>query len=103
MNASVTQGERIKWQNGQPFVATEHDCKLRRSCGKPGEFFRCFSCGRKFVVGDTVRWVFTNDTPGARGNPFVCATCDRPREELIAEILRRRGESNWWFLPRERA
>lgn len=90
------------WTSGEPFVATKADCKLRWSCGKPGEHFRCAFCGHKFQPGDTVRWQYTNDTPGTGGNPFVCVTCDAPRDVLIAEILKRRAElaaeRNWWFI-----
>ena len=92
------------WTNGKPFVADEDDTKLRWSCGKPGEFFRCALCGHKFAAGDTVRWQPTNDVPGAGGNPFVCQTCDTGRDGIIAEILKRRSELNggrwWWFLPK---
>lgn len=80
------------WTNGEPFVATAGDCKLRWGAGKSGENFYCAFCGQKFSPGDTVRWVYTNDTPGAGGNPFVCSPCDAPREALIAEILKRRAE-----------
>ena len=90
------------WINGLPFVATAADCKLRWGLGKAGECFRCAFCGRSFEAGDTVRWVFTNDTRGAGGNPFVCQSCDAPREALIAEILKRRAELKqgrwWWFV-----
>lgn len=74
----------MSFTDGKPFIATEKDTKLRWSGGKPGEFFRCGFCGVKFQAGDTVRWVFTNDTPGAGGNPFVCEKCDAPRDELLA-------------------
>lgn len=91
-----------KWTNGKPFVATHEHCHVTRwSCGKPGERFRCGLCGHKFVPGDTVRWQYTNDTPGAGGNPFVCQTCDSGRDANIAEILKRRAELKadrwWWF------
>ncbi|MDB6104090.1 MAG: hypothetical protein JWO52_4089 [Gammaproteobacteria bacterium] len=99
MSADPTPAEiDNKWTSGKPFVATERHCKLRWGCGKPGELFRCFSCGHKFVPGDVVRWVFTNDIPGAGGNPFVCASCDAPNEQLAADIIARRNANrNWWF------
>lgn len=88
----------VKWTSGEPFVATEDHCKTRWCARKPGEMFRCFKCGHKFTPGETVRWVFTNNIPGAGGNPFVCADCDAPNEELAAYIIdRRRDERNWWF------
>lgn len=90
------------WTNGKPFVAEDWHIKADWNCGKPGEHFRCALCGYKFAVGDTVRWQFTNDAPGAGGDPFVCVVCDRGREAIIEEIKRRRAELKtgrwWWFL-----
>lgn len=95
---AVTKG----WTSGEPFVVTERDLRLRWNCGKPGEYLRCAFCGHKFQPGDIARWVYTNDAKGAGGNPFVCQTCDGPREALIAEILKRRAELQegrwWWFV-----
>jgi hypothetical protein len=93
---------RETWTNGKPFTATHEHCHVMRwSCGKPGEKFRCALCGHKFVPGETVRWQYTNDTPGAGGNPFVCQSCDGGREAIIAAIITRREEliapRNWWF------
>jgi hypothetical protein len=94
----------MTWTDGKPFIAHAIDLKTRWNSGKPGEYFRCGLCGYKFAVGDTVRWQFTNDTPGAGGNPFVCKCCDGGREANIAAILKRRfelgAERNWWFLPK---
>lgn len=91
-----------RFTDGKPWQASAKDCAARWSCGKPGEFFRCALCGHKFVEGDTVRWQYTNDTPGAGGNPLVCAKCDVGRDGIIAEILRRRSElekGEWaWFI-----
>jgi len=96
----------MTWTDGKPFVATPEHLAMRWNCQGAGEAFRCALCGHKFVVGDQVRWQFTNDTQGAGGNPFVCQTCDTGREAIIAEILRRRAELKtgkwWWFLPREK-
>lgn len=95
------------WTNGRPFLATSEHCKFRWNCGKPGEGFRCALCGHKFIMGDTVRWQFTNDTPGAAGNPFVCKECDTGRDGIINEIIKRRSELKegrfWWFLQKDRA
>jgi hypothetical protein len=86
-----------RWTCGLPFVATEADCNVTRwSCAGPGERFRCFKCGHKFVPGDTVRWQFTNDTPGASGNPFVCVNCDGPKEKIVADIIALRAAA-WWL------
>lgn len=94
-----------RWTNGKPFVATDKHLAMRWNCGKPGEEFRCALCGHKFVAGDTVRWQFTNDIPGAGGNPFVCRGCDSGKDGIVNKIMRKREELRtgawWWFMPRE--
>lgn len=103
MSASTNGHEGVSsFTSGEPFTATVVDCNTRWGCGKPGENFRCCLCGHKFIPGDTVRWQFTNDTPDAGGNPFVCQPCDGGRDAIIAEIKRRREilktDQWWWFI-----
>ena len=90
----------MSWTDGKPFIATAEHLATKWN-GRANQF-RCALCGHKFQIGDTVRWQFTNDTPGAGGNPFVCQFCDGGRDANIAEILRRRAELKadkwWWFL-----
>lgn len=93
----------MSWTDGKPFTATHEHCNTAPwGWGKPGENFRCGLCGYKFAIGDTVRWQFTNDSPGAGGNPFVCVQCDTGKDGIVAEIRRRRADSraprNWWFV-----
>jgi len=96
----------MTWTDGKPFTATAEHCALHWNGGKRGQYFRCGLCGHRFVEGDTLRWQFTNDTPGAGGNPFVCQDCDKGRDANIAEILKRRAELKadrwWWFLTKDR-
>lgn len=68
-------------------AATESECQARWSCGKPGQFFRCGFCGHKFQVGDKFRCIFTNDIPGAGGNPIVCEKCNGTTAELRGRWL----------------
>lgn len=68
----------MSFTDGKPWIATTKDTQTRWSSGKPGEHFRCGMCGHNFVVGDQVRWQYTNDIPNAGGNPLVCAACDGP-------------------------
>jgi hypothetical protein len=78
--------------------ATQKDVKARWSCGRPGERFRCYMCGHKFVVGDLWRAVYTNDTPGAGGNPLVCESCDSP--DIKERWIERSEEARtkfWWI------
>ena len=90
----------MTFTDGKPWIATEKDCKTAWSCGKDGKYFRCALCGYKFKPGDRVRWQYTNDVPGAHGNPFVCKDCDTTKEEIVAEIKARYAERDsrmWWF------
>lgn len=93
-----------KFTHGQPFTATEDDVNARWGFAAPGEFLRCAWCGHRFEVGDCVRWVFTNTgeelCKGIGGNPFICAPCDGPREQILARLqaLRRQYDQlYWWF------
>ena len=90
----------MSFTNQLPFVVTEKDCKKSWAGGRDGVYFRCALCGHKFAPGDTARWVFTNDTPGAHGNPMVCVKCDGTRQEVIAKFSLMHKESDgrmWWF------
>lgn len=71
--------------NGKPRIATAQDCNIRWAGGRDGKYFRCYLCGHKFKEGDQFRWVFTNNIPGAGGNPIVCASCDADNESVIAK------------------
>lgn len=84
--------------DGKPRVATQEDCKANWSCGKNGKYFRCHLCGHKFEVGDVWRFVYTNSTPGASGNPLVCAKCDGPDVvERWAAMCKEAHERFWSF------
>ena len=90
--------------DGKPRVATTEDCQAKWSGGREGEYFRCAFCGRKFQEGDYWRWIYTNDTPGAGGNPIACETCDtHDRESMIAKWKAMHAEVRgrmWWFTQR---
>lgn len=94
----------MSFTDGKPFTATDAHCVGNWSCGRNGLYFRCAFCGHKFVPGDTVRCQYTNDTPGASGNPLVCSKCDCPKEELIAKWKAMWAEAEgrmWWFTRRD--
>lgn len=63
-------------------IATQKDCDASWSGVKGGQRFRCALCGHRFKVGDKWRFVYTNDMPGAGGNPLVCEKCDGTTEEV---------------------
>ncbi len=87
-----------------PWVATEEDCKRPWSGGKNGLRFRCFLCGHRFKPGDRVRWQYTNDIPGASGNPMVCESCDGTKEEIVLKVKLMYAEAKgrmWWFMDRD--
>ena len=96
----------MSFTDGKPFVVTEESRRAPWSGGKNGECFRCYLCGYKFKLGDTARWQFTNNIPGAGGNPLVCTDCDGPDviERWIA--MHREWENYtrkqpfWWFRRR---
>lgn len=73
----------MSFTNGKPWVATERHCTLQWG-GHP--LFQCYLCGHKFKPGDIVRRQFTNDTPGAGGNPLVCANCDGSKEKIVERM-----------------
>ena len=87
-------------------IATEHDCKLPWMGGAKGKYFRCALCGHKFEPGDKWRFVFTNNLPGASGNPLVCETCYGSATEARAKWQAKCAEWNsgfwWWFRRGER-
>lgn len=93
----------MSFTDGKPWVATEAECKAQWGGRKGG--FRCVLCGYRFIPGDTVRWQYTNDSPGACGNPLVCVACDGSKEEIVAKMIAMRAETKgrmWWFC-RERS
>lgn len=91
----------MSFLDGKPRVATEQDCQTRWHGMPLGEGFRCNLCGHRFKVGDIFRFVFTNDTPGAGGNPLVCEKCDGPdvKERWAAMVAEAR--ERFWFFTRE--
>lgn len=91
----------MSFTDQKPFKATAEDVQKSWSGGRNGKYFRCYLCGHKFQEGDIVRWQFTNDIPGAGGNPLVCESCDGPKEKVIekwkAMHAEARSERMWWF------
>jgi NAD-dependent SIR2 family protein deacetylase len=84
------------WTSGKPFIVTRYHIAFPWS-GKLNNF-RCELCGHMFEVGDVARWQYTNDTPGAGGNPFVCEKCDGTKEEIVAkqrELLSFKKRMGW--------
>lgn len=97
----------MSFTDQKPFTVTAEDLTLPWSCGKNGKYFRCHLCGYKFKDGDIARWQFTNNIPGAGGNPMVCQGCDGPPQEVIAkwaklcaEFKELREGRMWWFLKK---
>lgn len=81
----------MSFTNQKPFVATEEQCRAPWGAVDNGVRFRCYLCGHKFVVGDTVRWVYGNSpSPGIRayGNILTCVECDGPNiMERFARLM----------------
>lgn len=90
------------WRSGHPFTATEEDLAAPWSGGKNGEYFRCGLCGYKFQIGDTVRWVYMNSTPGSLfGNFLTCQACDGP--DIVERRLawQEEARNRFWQLFRD--
>lgn len=84
----------------KPFIATEKHQRAPWAGGKNGKYFRCYLCGHRFQIGDIVRWQYTNDTPGAYGNPLICKQCDGPKDKIIETWRKMHEEAKnrmWWF------
>jgi hypothetical protein len=94
----------VSFTDGKPFIVKKWDLHAPWSGGKHGKYFRCYLCGRKFTEGDVVRWQYTNDVPGASGNPMVCQNCDGTKEEIVAKWKAMHEEAKgrmWYFGPRD--
>jgi len=90
----------MNFLKGKPWIATEKDCKASWNSIPNGKCFRCALCGYKFKPGDKVRCQYTNDVPGAHGNPLVCEKCDGTKEEIVAKIkagYKKAKNEMWWF------
>lgn len=86
--------------SGKPFVVIESDLKAAWMGGENGKHFRCQLCGYKFIIGDTARMQYTNDTPEAYGNPLICKKCDGTKEEIVAKLRARNIEfksEKFWY------
>jgi ribosomal protein L37E len=88
--------------NGVPFIATKEHVNAPWSGNKKN--FRCSYCGYKFKIGDTVRFIYTNDMNTAPGNPLVCSTCDTGNNEEMRALWNQKWnnfkefkKANWWF------
>ena len=81
------------WTSQEPQVANEHHLSLRWGGFGPGERFRCYLCGHRFMLGDYWRFVFGIDSR----NFMTCRECDGPdvhqRFKALNEELRMRF---WW-------
>lgn len=81
---------RQPFTKGARFVVIESDLRGNWSGCRHGIRFACGLCGRRFIVGDTIRWVYANGKNGAPGgNFFVCGPCDRasPPADGVNDIV----------------
>ena len=68
----------MNFTDQKPRIATQKDLNSPWSGCRHGKFFACGLCGHHFKVGDKWRWIYTNNIPGATGNPLICEKCDGP-------------------------
>lgn len=94
----------MSFTDQEPFKVTEEH--LGRNWGGRGlELFRCYLCGHKFVIGNTVRWIFTNSHPQLPpGNPFVCESCDGDdvQKRMAEQHAEAKSDKWWYYRERER-
>lgn len=76
----------MSFTDGKPWISSEEDIHKNWGGVRDGSKFACGLCGVRFRAGDCVRWQYTNDIPGAGGNPFVCVACDAPKEVIVARM-----------------
>lgn len=89
-----------KFTNQKQRIATEADCKALWSGSKKGTYFRCYLCGKKFIVGDKWRWVLA--THKGYINFKVCEACDH--ENVLEDWIIRNKEYNndkFWALRKD--
>ena len=86
-------------------IADEKACKARWLGLAPGEGFFCAFCGHQFQVGDEYRFIYTNDIPGASGNPLCCRGCfdmdgrvDGLRKRWVSMNEEHRTRFKWWHV-----
>jgi len=93
----------MSFTDQKPFIVDERMPTLPWGGMTNGDNFRCSWCGHRFKAGDTARWIFTNTgeplCKGLSGNPFVCSSCDGPRDDLLLRLQQMREEAKkyWWF------
>lgn len=91
----------MSFTDGKPHVVTVEDMTRPWGGKRDGSRFRCYLCGRHFLVGDVYRWQYSNGTPGAGGNPMVCAPCDGPdvveRWKAMHDEWSLEGGGKWWW------
>lgn len=89
----------MSFTDQKPFTVIQEDME-RNWCGRWLEVFRCYLCGHKFKLGDTVRWVFTNFISGLPpGNPFVCGDCngDNVLEKMKSRHANAKSGKYWYY------
>lgn len=95
----------MSFTDQKPWVVTARDLKL--NWGGSPKNFRCGFCGHRFKEGDTARWLYTNDLPGAGGNPLMCVACDTGSNTSTRERWKDKraewkkqsdADKNWFFL-----
>lgn len=99
----------MSFLKGEPQIASEQDVKSPWLGMRNGNGFRCHLCGYRFKIGDYWRCQFTNNIPGAGGNPLFCKSCDDTPEIVIGKWKARCDEwrkfktsdNFWWFTRNE--
>lgn len=89
----------MSFTDGKPVIVTQEHLKAHWGGRDPRKCpFRCMMCGHRFELGDTFRFVYTNNISGAGGNPIVCAVCNTPDVIERWKVMCAEARTKfWWF------
>ena len=87
---------------GEVQIATAENLKAPWLGAPNGKYFKCSLCGYKFQLGDPWRCIYTNDIPGAGGNPLVCKDCYKSKEDVVQKWTQmiKESETKYWYFTR---
>jgi hypothetical protein len=92
--ATSQEGGLMTFTDQKQRTATEKDCAALWGGEPNGERFRCYLCGRKFIIGDKWRWVYS----GEFINFLVCDVCDGPDVRNRWRDINEEASRRFWWI-----